>query len=236
MIPTPSYGKNTNMSAFSRLADLWKAFISLFVADVDLPTKVEPIVKEVDGKKISILGAPATGKTRLWDFITKDIKGQGYKVTVSEETLERTFILDGQTIVLAKSHDLGGDTAFVGAWKALYDTSDILLYLVNGELLYSQNAAYIRRVEEDLNEIRNWREKENIRKSFIIVVTWCDKISTLRDNLPKGVTGDKQFLIRIRPLADSVLTMGAHILLGSTDAEKIERTTAMIFQQVRVYK
>lgn len=226
------------MSVFSRLANLWKGFISLFVSDVEppVPAKVEPIVKEVFWKKLSILGAQATGKTRLWDYITKGLIGQGYKVTISQETQERDFILDGQRIIVARSHDLGGDIAFLDAWKALYDTSDILVYLVNGAALFSQDLVQRNRVESDLNEIRNWRESDKIRKTFIILVTWCDKVAAFQDKLPRGITGDIQLLKNLRPLADPVLTMGAHIILGSTEPDKISDTTAILFHQARLYK
>lgn len=230
------------MSLFSRLANLWKGFINIFIADEEPPSaspaapRKEPIVREVNGKKLSILGAEATGKTRLWDYLTKDLTGQGYKVTIVKETEERTFELDGQRITLAKSYDLGGDIALQGTWKTLYDTSDILFYLVNGDLLHGQDRLAIHRVEADLSEIRNWREKDNLKKPFIIVVTWCDKIDTYRDNLPRQVTNDKQLLKNLKPLTDSVLTMGSAIVLGSTEPDKIHQTAATIFGLVRVYK
>ncbi len=132
--------------------------------------KYEDIIYFLKGKKIAVLGARAVGKTTLLKYLEKGILIERYKQTLDKEEVERTRVKLGDLdIHLRKTDDVSGDIAAYGAWKNLFDASDLIFYIVRTDKLLKRDRATEKRCEEDLKQIQGWIKESKRRKQFFIV-------------------------------------------------------------------
>jgi energy-coupling factor transporter ATP-binding protein EcfA2 len=132
--------------------------------------KWDDINYALKGKKIAVLGARAVGKTTLLKYLAKGILIERYKQTLDKEEVESTrFKLEDLDIYLKKTDDVSGDIAAYGAWKNLFDASDLIFYIVRTDELLKRDPATEKRCEDDLKQIQGWIKESKRRKQFFIV-------------------------------------------------------------------
>jgi len=200
--------------------------------------KWDDIVYALKGKKIAVLGARAVGKTTLLKYIEKGILIERYKQTLDRQEVERTRVKLGDLdIRLRKTDDVSGDQAAYGAWKSLFDASDLIFYIVRTDKLLKHDSATEKRCEDDLKQIQGWIKESTTRKQFFIVGNhWSS------DPEFKGLAADQMgnYVDRFRALSVvkkmTQLAGGAatvKVALGSLATESdADFLITRIFQQV----
>jgi hypothetical protein len=143
------------MSLFSFLESLWQG-----------------VVIRLAGKRIAILGARATGKTRLINFLqTKTVPLPGKEFPTSIEKVPGTVLdIGGISITLAPTEDVSGHESHYDEWKAIASGSAFIIYLFRADLLNENDSHVKQRIKDDLTIIRTWSQSR-----IVLVGTHTDK-------------------------------------------------------------
>ncbi|MEY3304628.1 MAG: ADP-ribosylation factor-like protein [Pseudanabaena sp.] len=198
----------------------------------------ENIKYALKGKKIAVLGARAVGKTTLLKYMEKGILLERYKQTLDKQDIERTRLKLGDLdIRLKKTDDVSGDKSAYGAWKKLFDESDLVLYIVRTDLLLNHDPFTEKRAEDDLQQIKDWIKNPNSKKQFFIVGNHWNT-DPIYKNLTPDQKGDYQDKFTALPVVKkmTLLAGGAStvkIVLGSLATEAdADILITTIFRQV----
>jgi len=159
----------------------------------------EDIVIAVKGKRIAILGAKATGKTTLADFLSKGEIPQEYFQTIGVDRKDkRPFELKDLNlkIYLKSFNDVEAGLGARTIWQEEVKKADVVLYLfdTNKLLRYDEDAVrkgYAKRIKSDLEQVCSWLHEKTGPQSLYILGTFCDqdpnydpsRLSTYRDEL-----------------------------------------------------
>lgn len=200
--------------------------------------KWDDIIYTLRGKKIAVLGDRSVGKTTLLKYLEKGILIDRYTQTLDRQEVERTRVKLGDLdIRLKKTHDVSGGQAAYGAWKNLFDTSDLIFYLVRTDGLLKHDLATENRCEDDLKQIQDWIKESKSKKQFFIVGNhW--KPDPEFDNLAADQMGNYVDRFRALPVVKKMtqLAGGAatvKVALGSLATEgDADYLITRIFQQV----
>lgn len=198
----------------------------------------ENIKYALKGKKITVLGARAVGKTTLLKYMEKGILIERYKQTLDKQEVERTRIKLGDLdIRLKKTDDVSGDKAAYGVWKKLFEEADLIFYVVRTDMLLKQDSSTEKRAEDDLRQIQGWIKECNSKKQFFIVGNHWDTDPDFK-NLTSSQMGNYVDRFRSLPVVKKMtqLAGGAatvKVALGSLATEKDSDTLiTTIFRQV----
>jgi len=165
------------------------------------------------GKPLCVIGDTKTGKTEFYKYINEALREKlerehngKYHATSVDQVTSSCMYIDDVRIAIKSTKDYGGADAYIDNWKALYQESDICLYLMNGEELKAKDKNHINNIKDHLILLRLWRQRadekhnqvvkqggKSRRKQHYIVITFCDKISDLSSKIPCFVA-DHQLL------------------------------------------
>ena len=200
--------------------------------------KWDDIIYALQGKKIAVLGARAVGKTTLLKYLEKDILIERYRQTLDRQEVERIRVKLGDLdIRLRKTNDVSGGQAAYGVWKELFDTSDLIFYIVRTDKLLKHDSATEKRCEDDLKQIQGWIKDSKTRKQFFIVGNHWSSDPEFRD-LAADQMGNYVDRFRALPVVKKMtqLAGGAatvKVALGSLETESNANfLITRIFQQV----
>ena len=204
-----------------------------------------PLLKEMfkkdKGKRFTILGERASGKTTLHHFLTKgEIYFGEYKQTTREKTPKNTLRLEELELIVEESVDIGGASIMRDQWESLIRESDVVCYLIRGDKVYGNDMGYIELVRDHIAQILYY-EKEEF--PLYLLITHLDKIPQYTENsdVVKERIGET--------LKTSAFRKGTMALYGSLktqeeteqlahqlmyDILKNSKTTQMIRQLVKV--
>ena len=126
------------------------------------------ILYAMKGKKIAVLGERAVGKTTLLKYMEKGILIERYKQTLDKKEIERIKLGD-LDIYLQKTDDVPGSKDAYGVWKNIFNSSDLILYIVRTNELLNFNPTTEKRCQEDLGQIHGWIKESKAKKQFFIV-------------------------------------------------------------------
>lgn len=146
------------------------------------------IPEKLNGKKIAILGARASGKTRFFEYIATQELGDpnNYTQTKARQSVgnhynvaKTIFQADGKEIEFNLVHSLdvaGGEVAY-NEWKKVAKDANYLLYLIDAERLLNPNNSqdYSTTIKKDIETIDDIVRQSTYDK-LAIVLTHCDKI------------------------------------------------------------
>ncbi len=116
------------------------------------------IIARLRGEQLGVLGERGVGKTHLQTFLRDGKIPTVYVQTMQEPKLAAagaqlwsvTGSGSGQLRVLLKpGRDVPGTREAVEAWRSVVHRATILLYLFRADLLYREDTAHQRRVQED---------------------------------------------------------------------------------------
>lgn len=196
------------------------------------------ITYALKGKKIAVLGARAVGKTTLLKYMEKGILIERYKQTLDKQEVERTRVKLGDLdILLKKTNDVSGAKDAYGAWKKLFDESNLIFYIVRTDRLLKHDSTTEKRAEDDLRQIQSWIKECKSTKQFFIVGNHWDSDPEFK-NLTSDQMGDYVDRFRALPVVKKMtqLAGGAatvKVALGSLATEKDADTLmTTIFLQV----
>jgi energy-coupling factor transporter ATP-binding protein EcfA2 len=128
------------------------------------------ILYVMKGKKIAVLGERGVGKTTLLKYMEKGILIERYKQTIDKKQIEKKRIKLGDLdIYLRKTDDVSGSKDAYGVWKNIFDSSDLILYIVRTNELLNLNPTTEKRCQEDLGQIHGWIKESKAKKQFFIV-------------------------------------------------------------------
>ena len=110
------------------------------------------------GKKIAILGATATGKSTLDEFLREGTIPTQYDPTLGTVPSEAKRIrIRDLDLLVKKGADVGGRMQTRDReWKKIVDEAEVILYLVRAHELLSQEHKLIARIKEDTQMIATW--------------------------------------------------------------------------------
>lgn len=149
--------------------------------------------KRLDGKKIGILGAAASGKSRFFEFIATnkfayDTAHLHYEQTQHRVKIQSQYNVDkvekkisGITVEfdLANSYDIGGTEYSYDAWKNVAKNADFLLYLIDSYRLFHE-PQYHATIRKDIAAIEEIVRGKNF-DGLMIVANQMDKLSGSHD-------------------------------------------------------
>jgi hypothetical protein len=200
--------------------------------------KWEDIKFALDGKKIAVLGARAVGKTTLLTYLEKGILIEKYKQTLDRQEVERTRIkLSALDIRLKKTDDVSGDQSAYAAWKDLFDTSDLIFYIVRTDKLLKRDSTTEKRCEDDLKQIHGWIKSNSKQQIFIIGNHWDDdpEFKNLTDDIMGNYIDRFSALSVVKHMTQ--LAGGLHtvkVALGSLATQRdADNLITRIFHQVK---
>ena len=147
--------------------------------------------QKLNGKKIAILGARGSGKSRLFEFIATDKLGDvsQYNQTKSQESVGEKYDIKEEitkdfggfsiTFDLLHSYDVGGSEANYEVWKKGVANANFLLYLVNSQKLLAktrESKEYHQTIKSDIQTIAEIARGNNQLENICIVATFFDKL------------------------------------------------------------
>ena len=139
------------------------------------------------GKSFAILGAKATGKTTLHNFLSQGTLTGG---TGMEKTEKNILRLKDLNLVIKSSIDITGSEDFVPQWKTVISQANFVFYLINSSKVYNQDQDYIKlvkfhlaKIAEILKEIGRRNEVVYIICSFTDLITNESDSNRLRSHL-----------------------------------------------------
>ena len=175
-----------------------------------------PLLKEMfkkeKGKRFTILGERASGKTTLHNFLTKgEIYYGKYKQTTREKTPKNTLRLEELELIVEESVDIGGARDMRDQWERLIRESDVVCYLIRGDKVYENDKSYIELVRDHIVQILP--DKEGGYPLYLLI-THLDKIPqyTEKSDVVKERIGET--------LKTSVFRKGTMALYGSLKTQK----------------
>lgn len=178
--------------------------------------------KQLKGKKITILGQRATGKTTLLNFLIN-----GEITVVYEQTLMKKKVRKQKKFALsdlgldsskatpyidADSYDVGGSEDQHGAWKELATGADVLIYLFDINKWLS-NPKLEPIIERDISVIEGIiRDKTN--KQIMLIGTHLDQ--------DEGYKAAKDKIAYKDEIKGETFIIGMRTLLGGSDRCTVE--------------
>lgn len=147
--------------------------------------------ERLNGKKIGILGAAASGKSRFFEFIATEKFTQDtthYEQTRSRASIQSKYNVDkvekkisGITVEfdLANSIDVGGQAISYGDWEKVAKNADFLLYLIDSYRLFHE-PQYHATIRKDIAAIEEIVRGKNF-DGLMIVANQMDKLSGSHD-------------------------------------------------------
>lgn len=220
----------------------------LFLVVIFLRKDVVSILK---GKKIAVLGARATGKTTLLNYISFGILLERYKQTIIPEeiNLRLSKLSDELDIHLKKTTDVGGGKDDYPEWKKLFIDSNLVLYLVRADKLFQQDEKTKERVIEDAHQFYQWvkeirsRKKnyyklEKISKQFFIIGTHCDRDPNFLQLRDDNAGNYKEQFGNLEAVSEMIQALGGKrkvkVVLGSFEnTDNADKLIKQIFRQVK---
>lgn len=147
--------------------------------------------ERLNGKKIGILGAAASGKSRFFEFIATEKFTQDtthYEQTRSRASIQSKYNVDkvekkisGIMVEfdLANSIDVGGQAISYGDWEKVAKNADFLLYLIDSYRLFHE-PQYHATIRKDIAAIEEIVRGKNF-DGLMIVANQMDKLSGSHD-------------------------------------------------------
>ena len=145
---------------------------------VPFPWLIISLLKEMfkkdKGKRFTILGERASGKTTLHYFLTNgEIYFGEYKQTTREKTPKNTLRLEELELIVEESVDIGGARDMRDQWERLIRESDVVCYLIRGDKVYENDKSYIELVRDHIAQILPDKEGDY---PLYLLITHLDKI------------------------------------------------------------
>lgn len=141
--------------------------------------------KRLNGKKIGILGAAASGKSRFFEFIATEKFTHDpthYEQTRSRASIQSKYNVEKKIsnitveFDLANSIDVGGQAISYGDWRMVANDVDFLLYLIDSyRFLYTPN--YHEIIIRDIAAIEEIVRDKDFER-LMIVINKMDKLSS----------------------------------------------------------
>ncbi len=168
--------------------------------------------EKLKGKRFTILGERASGKTTLHHFLTNGEVYYGkYKQTTREKTPKNTLRLEELELIVEESVDIGGARDMRDQWERLIRESDVVCYLIRGDKVYENDKSYIELVRDHIAQILPDKEGDY---PLYLLITHLDKIPqyTEKSDVVKERIGET--------LKTSAFRKGTMALYGSLKTQK----------------
>ncbi len=125
---------------------------------------IDQMIGQIAGKEIAVLGDRETGKTHLQYFLHTQTIPTEYKQTLGQQMIRagvaRLIVVDGPTgkakkeiVRLTRTYDVPGSAEAIDSWKAVVQRAAILLYLFRADLVFHDDQAHLKRVQEDADAL-----------------------------------------------------------------------------------
>ncbi|MEM1973827.1 MAG: hypothetical protein QXN68_03455 [Thermoplasmata archaeon] len=210
---------------------------------------IEELYRYFFGKKIAIIGERATGKTKLWEFLSKGVISKDYLQTQSAEKVEvKDLHLKDLELTLKESQiDVPGGWDFVESWINLARESDFVFFLFRLPCIYNSEDScrlscpfknmllcegrrdYIKKTEIALKKIKD----NYLVHKTVLVGTFADYVNDYIELERNGKEGNfHEKFIKSIDYNFSNLIKDFKIVFGSLkDTSSAEKLTVKIFKK-----
>ena len=166
-----------NKNLFLKPLNPWESLVPFSWLIIPL---LKEMFKKEKGKRFTILGERASGKTTLHHFLTKgEIYFGEYKQTTREKTPKNTLRLEELELIVEESVDIGGASIMRDQWESLIMESDVVCYLIRGDKVYENDKSYIELASYHIVQILS--DKEGGYPLYLLI-THLDKIPQYTEN------------------------------------------------------
>lgn len=179
---------------------------------------VDRLIEHLKGKRLAVLGQREVGKTVLIKYLTTGVLSTVYDQTTEMRPTGRNKLKMGDlSLRIKRSKDVPGAKVDYPRWKEIHSDSDITLYLFRADLVLKNDTDALKRIEDDLGQIRRWRIKEH---PLYLIGTFCDLDPDYYEYLPDRMGDYRDHLanhpgmIRAMQLSDQ-----APMIVGSLKTE-----------------
>ena len=183
-------------------------------------------LETLKGKRFTILGETASGKTTLHHFLTtgKVYLGEYKQTLLEEDTAKNTLLLKDSKIVIRESVDIGGADEYRNSWKKLVEEADVVCYLIRGDKVFNRDKGYISLINEHISLIFDFKRKE---QKLYLLITFLDIIPQYSQ---EGDIIRKQIA---ETLKESAFKAGTVAIYGSLKTqEDTERVVTQLLRDV----
>lgn len=145
-------------------------------------------INNIRGKRFTILGTRASGKTSLHKFLSEGELPKEYIASGEEKIEDNHFKLKHLNLRIKSSIDIGGNVVYEQRWKSLIEDGDYICYLIKIDKLYNDNdTEYRNKILRHINLILNHMNAENKQGPLYLIYTFCDFVEEFESNSDKFV-------------------------------------------------
>lgn len=210
---------------------------------------IDELYKYFFKNKIAIIGERATGKTKLWEFLSKGVISKDYLQTQSAEKVRvKNLNLEDLKLKLKKFQiDVPGGWDFVEIWFNLARESDFVFFLFRLPCIYNSEDScrlscpfknmllcdgrkdYIKKMEIVLRKIK----ENNLVNKTVLVGTFADYVNDFIELERNGKEGNfYEKFVKSLDYNFSNLIKDFKIVFGSLkDTNSTEKLTVKIFKK-----
>ena len=140
-------------------------------------------INNIKGKRFTILGTRASGKTSLHKFLSEGELPKEYIASGEEKIKDNYFKLKHLNLRIKSSIDIGGNVVYEQRWKSLIEDGDYICYLIRIDKLHNENdTEYRNKILRHINLILKHMNTENKQGPLYLIYTFCDFIEDFDSN------------------------------------------------------
>ena len=145
-------------------------------------------INNIKGKRFTILGTKASGKTSLHKFLSEGELPSEHITTLEEKVKDNYFKLKHLGLRIKSSTDIGGDIRFEQRWKDLIGKGDYICYMIKMDKICSSDEAdYRSKVVRHIQLILKHMQDAKIESPLYIVYSFGDLVEGFKSDEEKFV-------------------------------------------------
>lgn len=148
-------------------------------------------INNIRGKRFTILGTKASGKTTLHNFFSKGEIPAEHIQTSEEKTKDSHFKLNHLNLRIKSSTDIGGGIVFEQRWLDLITRADYICYMVRIDNILNE-ASYKNTVNRHIDLILYHMQKAAKVSPLHIIFSFCDRVGEYNADRDKFIENFKR--------------------------------------------
>lgn len=150
------------------------------------------VEENLKSRTLAILGAGGVGKSRLLIYAKFQILPEQESTQTTVPIKEAEYeCANGNKITLRRNLDQPGTLTYKDEWKKIVKASDILVYIVRADQLFSgdkyQKESAVIRIERDMALINEWIQINPRKRKLYVLGSHCDKVPNLNSSSEKSI-------------------------------------------------
>lgn len=157
-------------------------------------------INNIKGKRFTILGTRASGKTSLHKFLSEGELPSDYVASAEEKIKDNYFKLKDLKLRIKSSTDIGGDMRFEQRWKDLISKGDYICYMIKMDKICSSDETdYRSKVVRHIQFILKHMQDVKIESPLYLVFSFCDLVGEFQSDDEKFMESFKKNNLELFP-------------------------------------